>query len=172
MKKQIFTLVSCVIAFVFWFFESALHYFVFGEAAFEYIPIDHNELWMRIVIVILIVSFGVFTSFFSRKLLIQEKQLEAVRIYNSMLSASHHILNNLLNQMQLFRIEALKSKDFDHKIIRYFDDATNEATELIKKLSAIENITDNNIRAAVDPNKSGLSSDKTNPADAESGAAD
>ena len=172
MEKHIFTLVSCVIAFVFWFFESAMHYFAFGEVEFEFIPIDHNELWMRIIIVLLIVAFGVFASSFSRKLLIQERRLEALRIYNSMISASHHILNNLLNQMQLFRIEALKSKDFDHKIIRYFDDATDEATELIKQLSDIENITDKNIRSAMDPNKSGLASDKTNPAEAESGAAD
>ena len=153
MKKNIFTIIGLVIAVAFWIFESSIHYFVFEETSFELIPTEINEMWMRLFILLMIVLFGVFADSFSRKLVAKEKQLEATHIYESMLMATHHILNNLLNQMQLFRLEASKSKDFNHKIIQYFDVAVKEASDLIEKLSKVENISGENIFASVDPNK-------------------
>ena len=151
MKKKTFTILSLFIATVFWLIESVIHYYIFGESEFEFIPQDFNELWMRVVIVLLIFFFGVFSDFYSRKLILEEKQSEAMEIYNSMLNAAHHILNNMLNQMQLVRIEALKSKDFDQDIIKLYDDGFEEALELIKKLSSIEEITTKNIDVSVYP---------------------
>lgn len=158
-----FSIVAFIIAFVFWFFDASIHYFVYGEPQFELIPDDFNELWMRIVIIILIILFGIFADYFSRKLLITQKQLEASRIYSSMINATHHILNNLLNQMQFFKIEAQKSKDFDQEVLTLYDDAINEASELIERLSKVENITEENIWASIDPNKIRDSSNKANP---------
>ena len=97
----------------------ALHYFVYDEPGLELIPDDFNELWMRLVIVCLIVLFGLYADAVTRKRMIQEKQLAALKTYNSMIYATHHILNNLLNQMQLFRIAALKSPEFTAILTRY-----------------------------------------------------
>ncbi len=157
-----FSIVAFFIAFVFWFFDASIHYFVYMEPQFELIPDDFNELWMRIIIILLIILFGVFADYFSRKLLITQQQLEASRIYTSMLKASHHILNNLLNQMQYFKIEALRCKDFDQEILALYDDAIDEASELIEKLSHVENITEENIWASIDPNKIVNSSNTAN----------
>ena len=158
-----FSIVAFFIAFVFWFFDASIHYFVYREPQFELIPDDYNELWMRVVIVLLIILFGVFADYFSRKLLITQKQLEASRIYSSMINATHHILNNLLNQMQFFKLEAQKSKDFDQEALTLYDNAINEASELIERLSKVENITEENIWASIDPNKIRDSSNKANP---------
>lgn len=163
MNKRKYFIFACAIAFVFWFLDASIHYFIYGEPQFEFIPDDFNELWMRTVIVLLLIFFGVYADSSTKKLLIKEKQLEAIRIYDSMSYASRHILNNLLNQMQLFRREALNSDDFDREIIKCYDNAFDEAKNLIQKLSQVEDITDKNIWASVDPANLANTSNKTNP---------
>lgn len=74
--------------------------------------------------------------------------------------------------MQLFKIEALKSNDFDREIIKLYDNAIDGAANLIQRLSQVENITGENIWASVDPATLANSSNKTNPADAKNRAAD
>ncbi len=169
MGRGIYSLIALVIAIMFWFSDASIHYFIYDEPEFEFVPGEFNELWMRIVIVVLIILFGIFGDYFSRRMVATQKQLEGARIYSSMLFATHHILNNLLNQMQLFKIEAQKSKDFDRDIIKLYDIAFDEALGLVKRLSQIEHISDERIRASVHPD---TSSDKTNPADANNSAAD
>ena len=151
MYTRKFTIAAVVFALMFWFFDASIHYFVYGEARFELIPSDFNELWMRAAIVILLVFFGIYADATTRNLIIREKQLEAYRIHASMVHASRHILNNLLNQMQIIKIEALKSKDFDRDILKYYDDMFTEAQDLIQRLSEVENITDEEIWASVAP---------------------
>lgn len=151
MKRRIFTIVCLVISFTFWFSDSLLHFYIYGEPKFEIIPNDTNELWMRSVIVVLLIVFGVLSDSYSRRLVFEEKQSEAINIYNSMLTASHHILNNLLNQMQIVKLEALKSKEFNQDVIREYDIAFNDAVELIDKLSSVEKITSKNIEDSVYP---------------------
>jgi hypothetical protein len=172
MKKRKYSIVAFVIAFIFWFLDASIHYFVYREPQFEFIPDDFDELWMRFVIILVIILFGIYADSSTRKLLITEKQMEADRIYNSMIHASQHILNNLLNQLLLFKMEALKSNDFDREIIKKFDNAIDEAKNLIQRLSQVEDITDENIWASVDPTNLTISSNKTNPTDAKSRTAD
>jgi len=88
-----------------------------------------------------------------------------------MIYASQHILNNLLNQMQLFRMEALRSNDFDRGIIELYDNAIDEATDLIQRLSQVKSITGESIWAAVDPAILDNTSNKTNSSDAKNRAA-
>ena len=153
-------------ALLFWCFDASIHYFVYGEPQFEFIPDDVNELWMRILIALLLLLLGIYADISAHRLLIKEKQLEASRIYRSMTYASRHILNNLLNQMQVIKMEALKCDDFDREAIKFYDDAFEEAEYLIKKLSEVENITDENIWASVDPGNISSSSHKTHSAGA------
>lgn len=138
MKKNIFTIAAAVTALVFWFFDAAVHYVVYEEPEFEYVPSDFNELWMRIVIVALLVLFGIFSDYFTRKVVIKQKQLEVARVYGSLIHTSREIMDNLLIQMQLFRIEANKSQDFDRDIIKYYDNAIAQLSELVSTLSKVE----------------------------------
>lgn len=151
MKQKKYTILSLSVAILFWFTDTFIHYFIYGEPDLEFIPEDFNELWMRTFIIVLMIAFGIYIDRSIHKLLNKEKQLEATRIYKSMVFATHHILNNLLNQMQLVKLEASNSKDFDPQIIKLYDETINEAQNLIHKLSDVENITDKNIFASVDP---------------------
>ena len=142
MRNRIFTVSASIIAIIFWFSDALIHYFIYKEPKFEIIPDDFNELWMRIVIIILLILMGIVADYYSKKILIAQKQLEAARIYDSMIYASHHIINNLLNQMELFKLEAKKSKDFNPEVMQYFDLSIDESKDLLRKLSRIENVTD------------------------------
>jgi hypothetical protein len=155
-EHRVFTIAAIVIAAIFWNFDAALHFILYGEPRFELIPDDLNELWKRLVIAVLIVLFGLYADRSARKQLLQEKQRVALDTYNSMIHATQHILNNLLNQMQLFRVEALRSRDFDPDVIRLYDQSMDEAKVLVEKLSAIEEISESNIRASIDPAKQKL----------------
>jgi len=165
MKNKMFTIAACVTALVFWFFDSAVHHFLYKEPEFTFIPNDFNELWMRAVIVILIMLFGVFSDYFINKIMYKEKQLEVVYVYNAMIYASHHILNNLLNQMRLFRMEALRSKDFDQDVINLYDNAIKEASDLMDTLSKIKDASEESIYAPVSVKNLSSTAGDSNPAD-------
>lgn len=150
-KRNLFALIALVIAVAFWFFDASVHHFIYSEPQFEFVPSDFNELWMRVLIVLLILLCGILTDVFLRRLIAAHRKVEAVRIYKSMAFATHHILNNLLNQMQLFRMEAMKSEDFDPEMIKLYDNAIDEAAGLVTKLSHLEHITEEDIKSSVAP---------------------
>lgn len=128
-KKRLHLLISISIALSFWFFESAVHYFLYGEPEFEFIPSDFDELWMRCVIIALIVTLGVFADY--------RKGLEKEDVYRAMLGATHHILNNFLQKMLLFRDEAENSEDFDKDVLRQYDQMIAETVAQIRNLDDI-----------------------------------
>ena len=138
MGKKIFTIAAVAIALVFWLFDSWVHYFIYNEPHFEYVPTNVNELWMRLTIVTLIVVFGIFADFFTNRIMHKHKQLEVAYMYGSLIYASRDILDNLLNQMQYFKAEALNSQDFNPEVIKYYDHAIQQAYELVATFSKIE----------------------------------
>ena len=165
MEKKIFTIIAFALALIFWFFDSSVHYFLYKEPQFELIPSEFNEFWMRTIIVLLIIFFGIFADYFTNGIMYREKQLEVVHVYNGVLNTSGQILNNLLNQMQLFKLEALKSKDFDREVIKYYDNAIKEASDLIDTLSRVEDITAGDSGASAGLNNVSNSSKRSNPAE-------
>jgi len=72
-------------------------------------------------------------------------QNEKLKIYRSMTHASHHILNNFLNQMQLFHLEAERSPYFDPNMLALYDKVSKSAAMQIQKLSELESITSERI---------------------------
>jgi signal transduction histidine kinase len=76
---------------------------------------------------------------------------EKQEIYESMTSAAQHVLNNLLNQLQLFKMAADSSHDFDRSILELYDGVTAEAIELIARLSSVTDLNHQNILASVAP---------------------
>jgi glutaredoxin len=163
MKKKLFTIAAFLMAVVFWFFDSFIHHFLYKEPDFHIIPEDFNELWMRTVIVLLIMLFGIFSDYFINKIMFKEKQLEVVYVYNAMIFASHHILNNLLNQMRLFKMEALRSKDFDQDVIDLYDNAIKEATDLMDTLSKVKDASEESIYAPVIVKNQSSTAGNSNP---------
>ena len=142
MKNRQFIFIAFAVAVTFWLLESLIHYTIFDEPQFELIPGDMNELWMRLVIILLILIYGMYASFSIDK--VMHKQLEVARMYSSITHSGHHIINNLINQMQLFELEAKRCSDFDKDIIVFYDKAIKEASELADTLAKISDIPDSN----------------------------
>lgn len=140
-KRNMFTIIAVFLAIGFWIFKTALHYFVYGEPHLEFIPGDFNELWMRAAVVSLFILGGAFGDNFSKKMRVKQKQLEAARVYSSMVYSSQHIMNNLLNQMMLFKMEAVNHRDFDREVLSLYDNAIKEASELLARLSKADGVS-------------------------------
>ena len=68
-KNHYLFLLAIPLAISYWFLDSFIHYFWYDELKFEIIPTDGNDLWMRSTIVALLVSFGLFADFTSRRLI-------------------------------------------------------------------------------------------------------
>ena len=135
-KKHFFLSFSIPFALSYWFFDSTVHFFWYDELEFEIMPSDFNELWMRCIIFILLISFGIFADYHTNKII--KKNAEKYDVYKAMLSAKHHILNNFLNNMISFRSEAEESKDFNRDILKLYDQVIDDTTAQVKNLENIE----------------------------------
>lgn len=68
-SKRYFLKLAIPLAMLFWLLDSVTHYLWYGELNFELIPSDGNDLWMRSSITILLVSFGLFADFSSKRII-------------------------------------------------------------------------------------------------------
>jgi hypothetical protein len=85
----------------------------------------------------------------------QKVEHEKNKVYKAMIASSHHILNNFLNQMQLFKITAESTPGFDQEILAMYDTIMKEASDQIKKLSDISEVSETSIKEAVMPKSEG-----------------
>jgi len=76
---------------------------------------------------------------------------EKIKIYKAMLSSTHHVLNNFLNQMQLFKITAEQTPDFNPDVLALYEQIMKDATEQIDALGSIANIDEISIQNSVSP---------------------
>jgi hypothetical protein len=135
--KYRFTAISISIAILLWFTDSLVHYIGYGEQAFEVLPSDLNELWMRCIIVVLIVAFGVFADYRSG--------FDKKDVYQAMLGATNHILRNHLQKMLVFREEAENCTGFDRNVLRLYREMVDETIAQIKNLENIQELNKANI---------------------------
>jgi hypothetical protein len=142
-KKHLFLKLSIPLALSYWIIDSAIHYFGYGELQFEIIPSDINELWMRCVIFIMLVTFGVFADYHTGKIAV--KEAEKRDTYISMLGTTQQMLRNFLTNMLLFRNEAKNSRDFNSDTLKLFNEVIGDARAQIENyenlLKANEEIT-------------------------------
>jgi len=144
-----FALRAVAFAAIYWLMESTLHHLVFDGTSFEFWPSDANELSMRLTIVVLIVLFGCYADGRTRALL--HKEREKQQIFNATVGSAMHIINNLLNQMQYFKMRAEGSSEFDRATLELYDRTMDEGQELLERLSSVDELDENAIRMAVHP---------------------
>jgi len=149
MNTRNYTFKAIILSAMYWLLDSMVHKLIFSENEFEFIPTDANELWMRIIIIVLLIAFGIYADKTTKAML--KKEHEKRVVFNATISSTQHILNNLLNQMQYFKLMADESKAFDSKIQAQYDNTMLEGKELVDKLSAVEELTEANIKASVEP---------------------
>lgn len=149
MKKINYTILSILLAAFLWVIDSTIHRLFFDDAEFEFLPTDINELGMRVAIIFLVVCFGLFADYQTKKILKLER--EKYIVYHATVSASQHILNNLLNHMQYFKIKIDESNSLDEETTTLFNESLADAEKLVIKLSTVEELTEDKIKDSVYP---------------------
>lgn len=76
---------------------------------------------------------------------------EKVKIYKAMLFSTEHILNNFLNEMQIFKLTAEETEGFDQDVLKLYDEVIHEASAQVDSLGSITHINEDAIQKAVKP---------------------
>ena len=110
----------------------------------------YDELIIRIPITLLVLCLTFSLDYYMQQYsLVRSRSKKA--IYKSMLSASQHIVNNLLNQMTLYQHEAERCESFNKEVLIMYVNSLNEAENLMIKLSNISDINEHAIWDSVKP---------------------
>lgn len=149
MNNHRYTFIGIIFATTFWLIDSSLHFLLYEEKTFEFIPSEFNELWMRTAIFVMVIALGTYADYHTKKII--QKELEKSKIFFATIHATHHILHNFLNKMQLFRIAAEKSSDFDKDILLLHDHVIQDTITQIKRLESIADITEQDINDSLFP---------------------
>ncbi|MDH5737795.1 MAG: hypothetical protein OEZ23_05760 [Gammaproteobacteria bacterium] len=153
------TIISGFVAAGFWLLESVIHYEIFEHLAFELLPSDPNELWMRSAMCATILLLGINSDRHSRRIL--EKEREKHHIFRATVRSSQHVLNNLLNQMQYFMLHAEDEGLIKDEVKQLYAQSIEESTRLLKNLGSLGNPCAVKIKKAVEPWQPAVSD--TNP---------
>ena len=140
---------ALAVAALYWMAESMVHRFVFDEETFEFVPTNFNELWMRVLIVVLMICFGVFGDAWSRRLVAKED--EKRQIFIATVSSTQHILNNLLNQIHVVFLKMDDEYRVDAETRDMLKQSLRDAQTQVQKLSAVADLDENVIRESVAP---------------------
>jgi hypothetical protein len=149
MERHKFALLGIGLAVVYWFAESVIHRFVYAEEFFEVVPSDANEFWMRLLIIALIVSFGVFAGNRARK--IKETEREKHEVFVATVRSTQHILNNLMNQLQLAFFDLEKERRLESETRNLLEKSIREGKEQVERLSSVSDINSESIEESVKP---------------------
>ncbi|MDH5180561.1 MAG: hypothetical protein OEZ39_06025 [Gammaproteobacteria bacterium] len=143
-----FLILGILLAVIFWMTDTLVHHIFFDEKL-ELIPNTINELWMRTTIIVLLIIFGAYVDHHNRILLSQEQ--EKLQIYKATVHSTQHILNNLLNQMQLIRLEMENPGQYKEELKKTFESCFKEGKSLVERLSTVNALTPEEIIRSVNP---------------------
>lgn len=110
-------MIAVVVSLLYWVVDSLIDYYIFSVHPFELIPSGGTELWMRTVVVILILCFGMCAD--KQLGVLLSKEDEKIKIFFAIMHATQLIVNNLLNQMDLTLGEIDETKELDGKTRKY-----------------------------------------------------
>jgi hypothetical protein len=149
MKDYKLTFVGIVISLTLWSITALFDLDLFAQVvefleSFEAFEVD--EFIIPTMILFLFLSLNV--SRLHRK---QGVRVGSLKIYKAMLTSTHHILNNFLNQMQLFKMTAESTEGFPEDVLELYDEIMDDALAQIHQLSNITSIDEKTIVDSVAP---------------------
>ncbi|MEM6428141.1 MAG: hypothetical protein AAF708_02795 [Deinococcota bacterium] len=149
MKDYIFTLIGSVVSLGLWLSTLAFD-LTYLDGVLELFGGHDNlkidELALSLIILVLFLALDLFHRRRSRVV-----RVENLKIYKAMLTSTQHILNNFLNQMQLFKMTAESTEGFPEEVLQLYDDIMDDALAQIDQLSNVASIDEKTIVDSVAP---------------------
>jgi ABC-type nickel/cobalt efflux system permease component RcnA len=149
MHNRNYVPVSIVFALLFWVIDSLVHWRIYGEDTFEILPTNLYDFWMRIITFVLLVCFGIYANYHTKRLITKEE--EKRKIFKATADTSQHILNVFLNKMMSFKDEAQKVDGFDEETLKLLENAVRNTTNALDTLRNVSDISVENIIISVHP---------------------
>ncbi len=149
MMKFKLTLMGGVVAFLIFLVSIIFEMDLFEKVIGALESLERYEIDELVIPFIVFLLFAYLDQSRSRRS--REIEFEKIKIYKAMLSSAHHVLNNFLNQMQLFKIKAQNTPGFDAKVLSVYDQITKDASTQLEALGSITNIDEATIHESVKP---------------------
>ncbi|MEM7738036.1 MAG: hypothetical protein AAF267_19845 [Deinococcota bacterium] len=149
MKQYKLTFVGIIVSFGLWLTTALLDLDLF-EQVVEFLEsleaFEVDEFIIPSMIFFLCLSLNITQLY--RK---QGMRIGSLKIYKAMLTSTHHILNNFLNQMQLFKMTAESTEGFPEEVLQLYDEIMDEALAQIDQLGNVTSIDEKTIVDSVAP---------------------
>ena len=150
MKRRKFTMLLLIVSLIYWLVDSSLHAYVYAEGTFELIPTDFDELWMRIVIVLLLIVIGVVGDSLASR--IDTAEREKREVFLVAISSTQHVMTNLLSQMQVVFLETSKTDKLSGETRKLMEQWMKDGKDQIDRLSSVAKIEEEAIEKSVRSN--------------------
>jgi hypothetical protein len=116
----------------------------------EILHLEDNEL-DEVVTAVLLIAIGCGIDLVrARRLARRRSEIDEqrVRVFKATMRSVHDLVNNFLNNMQLFRLEA-EDGPLTHESLELFDDVISETAEKLKALGDSESVTEYKMASGV-----------------------
>ncbi len=144
-----FSLIGLIIAIILFTF-AALNNIDLFQGFLGYLNQIKGHEIHELIIPVLVFSIFIILNLSKRKKKYKIEH-EKLVIYKAMLMSSHHVLNNFLNQMHIFKITAENTPDFDPEVLELYNHIIEDASKQIESLSKITSIDEKTIFQSVAP---------------------
>ena len=149
MKKHILTLIGLAISMILWLSTIIFRIDLFEEVVVALQVFEHWEIDELIIPFFIFMTFVLANQF--RLYNLQQVELEKAKVYKAMLFSMHHIMNNFLNQMYIFRATAEEMSEFPHDVLGLYDDIIEDAQSQIETLGNVSEIDEHTIMSSITP---------------------
>jgi len=140
-------MIAVIVASLFWLLKSLIHWYIFAEVEFQLLPTDANEFWMRVIIFLLIIAVGVLAD--NRAARNDAVEKEKREIFDATVSSSQHVVNNLLNQVQVLFLDLDNDNRLSDEGREHLEESIREGKDQIARLSSVTAIDEASIRGSV-----------------------
>ena len=149
MRSHPYMALGIALGVIVWILESTFLWLFFGKSneSITLLPRGYGELVLRSILSISFPFFGMLVDLLNAEAALKEIQKKAT--FRVSLSASNHIVNNFLNQMQLFRFEIENNGNGKPSQGDTYDAIVDEAVCMIKKLEQLPDISEKSVQDAI-----------------------
>ncbi|MCP3922785.1 MAG: hypothetical protein GY714_09395 [Desulfobacterales bacterium] len=113
--------------------------------------LEKYELDELIIPTTIFIAFSLFELIDRQRSHKIEVEREKIKIYEAMIFSTQHILNNFLNQIQVFKQTAEETENFDPEVLGYYDEIIDEASGQIDSLCKVTEINEVSILESIKP---------------------